>query len=100
VDVVGAFEVKKLEALIKEKANGEHLAVIIVRTPCRLIETKRSAVPAAHTDKCVKCYLCIGLDCPALSKTAEGIVKVNHKLCIGCNLCAEICPRGGLEKNA
>ena len=99
VDVLAASEVKKLEALLKERVNADALSVIIVRSPCRLLETKKAPAPVYHENKCVKCYLCLGLDCPALKKSELGMITINNKLCIGCNLCAEVCPPGALKKH-
>ena len=99
VDVVSAYEVKKLEALLRERVNADALSVVIVRSPCRLIGGARQEPPCHDKDKCVKCYLCVGLDCPALKKSDTGMIVINNKLCIGCNLCAEVCPPGALKKH-
>ncbi|MDD5348413.1 MAG: thiamine pyrophosphate-dependent enzyme, partial [Candidatus Omnitrophica bacterium] len=99
VEVVAAAEVKKLEALLKEKVNAQGLSVIIVRTACRLLEKKRQAAPVYHPEKCKRCFLCLGIDCPALTKTDAGTVTIDNKLCIGCNLCVEVCALGALTKD-
>ncbi len=99
VDVIGAYRIKDLEELISSRVNADSLSVIIVRTPCRLIERTRAPSPALDQAKCKKCYLCLGLDCPALRKDEFGLVKINGKFCVGCNLCANICPAKALTKN-
>jgi indolepyruvate ferredoxin oxidoreductase alpha subunit len=99
VDVIKAYDIKALEELIKSRVNADALSVIIVRTPCRLIERTRSKPPVLEESKCKKCYLCLGLDCPALRKDENGLIKVNGKFCVGCNLCVNSCPAQALKKN-
>jgi len=44
------------------------------------------------TDKCTDCMACIKLiGCPALF-LEEGKVGINATLCVGCGLCATVCP--------
>jgi len=99
VDVIGAHDIKALEELIRSRVNADALSVIIVRTPCRLIERTRSKPPVLEEAKCKKCYLCLGLDCPALRKEENGLIKINGKFCVGCNLCVNSCPTQALKKN-
>lgn len=99
VDVVGAYRIKELEDLIRSRVNAGALSVIIVRTPCRLIDRSRLKQPVYLQEKCVKCYLCLGLDCPALSKQENGLIRINGKFCVGCKLCAQICPPQAIRKD-
>ncbi len=99
VDVIGAYNIKALEGLIKSRVNADALSVVIVRTPCRLIERTRLKPPVLEEAKCKKCYLCLGLDCPALRKDESGLIKINGKFCVGCNLCVNTCVAGALKKN-
>jgi Fe-S-cluster-containing dehydrogenase component len=53
--------------------------------------------------RCVQCEdpLCLKV-CPvkgALEKNEEGIVVLNHRLCILCQSCMNVCPYGALEFN-
>ncbi|MCX5707519.1 MAG: thiamine pyrophosphate-dependent enzyme [Candidatus Omnitrophica bacterium] len=99
VDVIGAYDIKALEELVKSRVNADALSVIIVRTPCRLIERTKLKPPVLEETKCKKCYLCLGLDCPALRKDENGLIKINGKFCVGCNLCVNSCPAQALRKN-
>ena len=91
VDVVNPFHVKALEELVKNRMEDDKLSVIICRFPCRLIDRAKSKVPVYQKEKCKKCYICLALNCPALSKDEIGDVILNVDLCTGCNLCAEAC---------
>jgi len=99
VDVVSAYKINELEELVKSRVNADALSVVIVRTPCKLIERTRAQAPALDQTICKKCYLCLGLACPALSKNEAGLIKINGKFCVGCNLCASVCPAKALKKN-
>ena len=99
VDVVDPSQVGALEELVKSRVNADALSVIIVRSPCRLIEMTRQKAPVYQQENCTKCYLCLGLDCPAISKDESGLIKINNKTCVGCNLCVNTCIPKALKKN-
>ena len=99
VDVIDPNDVKKFEALVKERINQEELSVIIARSPCRLIEKKKSKAPLYKKENCKKCYVCLSIDCPALTKSADSFINVNEELCAGCNLCVETCNFEAIIKN-
>lgn len=91
---------KSIEEKIKEYTAQNKLSVLIVRYAlCKMIDRTKQTVPLFHADKCKKCYMCISVDCPAITKDELGNVKLNYNLCAGCNVCVEMCKFGGLEKN-
>ena len=91
VDVVNPFHAKALEALVKSRMEEEKLSVIICRFPCRLIDRSTAPAPRYTKEKCKKCYICLALNCPALTKDDNGDVVLNADQCTGCNLCTEAC---------
>jgi indolepyruvate ferredoxin oxidoreductase alpha subunit len=98
VDVVDPYSTKELETLIKKRLGEAALSVIIARFPCCIIERRKGAAPSYDGAKCKKCYLCLNIDCPALSKTGNGDIALDTNLCTGCNLCADVCKFGALKK--
>jgi indolepyruvate ferredoxin oxidoreductase alpha subunit len=76
----------------------DKLSVIIARYPCRLVERSVRQAPVFEPEKCKKCYLCLALNCPAISKTVDGSIIINPAFCSGCNLCAEVCVPQALRK--
>jgi indolepyruvate ferredoxin oxidoreductase alpha subunit len=99
VDVIDPHNVKELEALIRQRIEEDRLSVVIARFPCRLIYKTRTRAPVYDNQKCKKCYVCLSLNCPAITKTDEGFIFINKDFCTGCNLCLEACKFGALTKN-
>ncbi len=96
VDVCDAGTVSAFEQLLTKRMKEEALSVIIVRSPCRLILRRKSPPPSFAKDKCTRCYRCLSIDCPAVVKLGDGYVAIDGKLCVGCNLCVEMCSFGAL----
>ena len=99
VDVMDPFRFKELENLIKQRVNADALSVVIARSPCRLNSKERNNPPVYKKEKCKKCYLCLAIDCPAITKTEDGFIVLNSNICVGCNLCAEVCTFDALIKH-
>ena len=105
VKVVNPFQVEEGVKVLKEAMQHPGPSVIVFRAPCALLvtaEKRRKAekiVPAEIVDeKCTGCMACVKLiGCPALV-AKNGKVTVNEALCVGCMLCAEVCPYGAIEK--
>ena len=92
VEVASPDDIKALEGIIRKRAAGNGLSVVVVRSLCKLIDRSRSDVPHYDEQACKRCGLCLQLDCPALSKKADGTIALDAALCTGCGLCAQVCP--------
>lgn len=97
VDVKRSIEiVKKAVEIVK---NGKP-AVVISRRPCVLMAIRKARrlgvqIPKYQVDleKCKSCGLCYNLlKCSAISKRPDGKAYVDPALCVGCGVCAEVCP--------
>ena len=96
---ISSFDVAGLEATIKESVNGDELTVIIAKAPCALLKGMKFPDKCVCTpDKCRKCGACLKIGCPALTKAADGTVKIDETMCNGCGLCMSYCKFGAIEK--
>ncbi|MBF0485118.1 MAG: 4Fe-4S binding protein [Candidatus Omnitrophica bacterium] len=98
VDIVSAYDAKKLEDIIKERVNSESLSVLIVRTPCKLIDRSKQSKVQFEPGHCKKCGACLNAGCPALSKSDDGLIKIDPGLCVGCYVCVPYCKFDALKK--
>ena len=98
---VNAFDIKELERIIKESVNGDELTVIIAKAPCALIKGQKFPdVCRCTPEDCRKCGMCLKIGCPALTKQADGTVKIDETMCNGCGLCMSYCKFGAIKKVA
>lgn len=96
---VDAFDTITLERVIKESVNGDVLTVIIAKAPCALIKGQKFPfVCKADPEKCKKCGMCLKIGCPALTKNADGTIKIDETMCNGCGLCQSYCKFGAINK--
>ncbi len=96
---IDAFDIETLEKALKESASAEELTVIIAKAPCALLKGQKFPYKCVcDTDKCKKCGMCLKIGCPAITKQADGTVKVDETMCNGCGLCAKYCKFSAIEK--
>jgi indolepyruvate ferredoxin oxidoreductase alpha subunit len=78
------------------------VAVVIARHPCLLDLEARAAQPVYEmwvTEDCTGCRHCLDeFECPALSlNEATDQVVIDGVRCIGCGVCAQVCPAGSIS---
>ena len=59
---VNAFDIEKLEKVVKEEVAKDEVSVIITKSPCVLLDKSKKPVYIAHEDKCKKCGMMSGND--------------------------------------
>ena len=89
ITVVDPFDLKAMEAALREETARDAVSVVIARRPCALLE--RSVTPPYVIDGCKNCGACMKLSCPAIERQAKQVI-INPSLCIGCGMCAQVCP--------
>lgn len=94
---VNAFDIEKLEKVVKEEVAKDEVSVIITKSPCVLLDKSKKPVYIAHEDKCKKCGMCMKPGCPAMTKNADGSVHIDDTMCTGCGLCETLCKFGAIE---
>ena len=101
VEVVNPLQVKKAIAAAQAAKGFEGISVIISKELCplfaRAIKKAKKARPFyINQDKCKKHMDCINLlACPAMY-IEKGQTMINESLCIGCTVCAQICPENAI----
>ena len=94
---VNAFDIATLEKVVKEEVAKDEVSVIITKTPCVLLDKSRKPVYIAHLDKCKKCGMCMKPGCPAMTKNADGTIRIDDTMCTGCGLCEILCKFNAIE---
>ncbi|MBU1342048.1 MAG: indolepyruvate ferredoxin oxidoreductase subunit alpha [Proteobacteria bacterium] len=99
VSIVKPFKVKKSIETIKEALKFKGVSVVISQEPCALYaKSLKLLKPRAFkiSDKCVDHKDCINtIACPSFS-IEDGRVKIDADTCVGCAVCAQICPENAI----
>ncbi len=100
VRVIDPFDIKAAEAGMKEALAFDGPSVVIFRRPCALLPVVAKQPPyRVDPVTCRRCKSCLKIGCPAI-ELVEGAVRINATLCVGCGLCAKVCPFGAIGKEA
>ena len=92
---VDPLDLSAAVAAVQQCAAEPGVKAIIFKSPCVAL-SKPSGKCAIDPAKCISCKKCIrGIGCPALI-IAEGQVRIDRNLCVGCGLCAQLCPTGAI----
>ena len=94
---VNAFDIEKLEKVVKEEVAKDEVSVIITKTPCVLLSKAKKPLYTAHADKCKKCGMCMKPGCPAMTRNEDGTIHIDDTMCTGCGLCDSLCKFGAIE---
>ena len=93
---VNAFDVKAVYDAIKAAVNKEEPSVVIVKELCTLIDRNKKKPMTVKVDKCIGCWICLRIGCPAISKKDDKAC-IDAILCRDCGICASVCPKGAIE---
>jgi len=97
VRVVDPYDLSACETAVKEELAAKEPSVIISRRPCVLLKSVKANPPLnVNTDKCRSCKKCMKLGCPAISMK-NGKAFVDPTLCVGCNVCTQLCAFDAFE---
>ncbi len=98
VETVDSYDMASMYQSLREAVEFKGVSVVISDRPCVLDPQKIKGQPfTVDQDKCVACQSCMNLGCPALTWSDgwhEGRhkVEINPESCMGCSICAQICP--------
>ncbi len=104
VTVVDPYDLAACEKAITEELAAEGPGVIISRRPCVLLKTVKAkpAVTVSETE-CRGCKKCMKLGCPAIhmepaDNKAGTRAVVDPTLCVGCDVCEQLCAFGAIKE--
>jgi len=98
---VDPYNLEQTLAVLKEEMQADEPSVIIADAPCVIrarIRFSKSYFVDAET--CNKCGMCHRVGCPAIEKDAAGKAKINSLLCIGCDICRQVCKPAAIQRPA
>ncbi|MBF0551375.1 MAG: 4Fe-4S binding protein, partial [Deltaproteobacteria bacterium] len=99
--VVSPLKVKKTIEAVKEAVEFKGVSVIISKEICPLFarqvgQAKKTKPFTVNQEKCKKHRTCINqVACPAFYLEGEQVM-INKNQCIGCAVCAQVCPENAI----
>ncbi len=103
--LVDPYDLSKTIVAFYDALAYKGLSVIIARHPCALVEVREKRkkgeeiIPyEVHRKTCIKCHTCTDeFGCPASWKGEDEYPRISPNLCVGCGVCAEVCPTDSIK---
>ncbi|HPX70983.1 MAG TPA: indolepyruvate ferredoxin oxidoreductase subunit alpha [Bacillota bacterium] len=92
-------DLKAMQKAVDDALASEVPAAIITRRPCLLIKKLKHDIQLCKVDegKCRSCKNCLKVGCPAIFMKG-GKATIDSTLCVGCEVCAQVCPFDAIER--
>jgi len=98
VESVDAFDIERMEVVLKAELDSDEPSVIIIKGPCRISAgLMQAGTFAGDPEKCKACGGCFKLGCPAIVRgdsVADGKrfkAMIDPVQCSGCGFCVQVC---------
>ncbi len=97
VRTANPYNMKEMNEVLGEELPAEEPSLIVVKAVCPLYARKNVGPKQKIShDACVNCKACLKLGCPAIEAKDGMKPTINPLLCWGCDLCAQVCPKGAI----
>jgi indolepyruvate ferredoxin oxidoreductase alpha subunit len=100
---VDSYDVAAMYQSFREAMEFKGVSLVISDRPCVLDPVKiKGPALAVKAESCIACQACMNLGCPAISWSDQWHdghhkVKIDAASCIGCSLCAQVCPTDSIQ---
>lgn len=101
IQTVRPTNLKKVAEATRAALDHDGVSVIICREPCplhmRRLSKAKKPVFGIDGERCVNCHTCVDtFGCPAF-QLRDGNVSIDPVQCIGCAVCAQVCPNNAIR---
>ena len=97
---VDPYNIDETITIFKAEMAADEPSVIIADAPCVIRARKIFNKPYyVDAEKCIMCGMCHKVGCPAIEKDENGKTKINELLCIGCDICRQVCKPQAIQKS-
>lgn len=104
VRTVDAFRMGDVKEALEDCLAYDGPSVLITRGPCIHVSKNIKAAYTVDETTCIACGTCFRLGCPAIvkgatthPKTGRSKSSIDPTLCVGCDLCRQVCPVGAIQ---
>jgi len=99
VEVTDPYDLEETTRALRKALAFDGVAVVVTRGECMLQILRRERKyrePYTVTEDCAICGDCVKLGCPAITFSDEVGAGIDPILCVGCDICAQLCPCGAI----
>lgn len=95
VDVIDPYDLQNTRKVLTDHLDSQTPSVVVVRAPCILHTRERHLAPVVDADICDACGQCLNIGCAPIVNRGDR-VEIEALLCVGCDYCVEVCPKGAI----
>ena len=107
IEKVNPLNLKETKAAIDKAMKIDEPVVIITEYPCVLKKSNQDEIDkyglnrmecVVESDACKECKICLKAGCPAISFEKGTGAIIDDTMCVGCDVCLQICPFDAIKK--